>query len=186
MLEHTRTSVVSVSLITSRRSVLTRTQPLLCLSSNSRAVLYAHVMLATTMCVVHAYMYLSLPLCFSWEERRSANGRVIYLNHITRSSQYQRPSRYVLMVFMAIVSQLRIRVVQDGVHVYIKRALVNFGWFNFYSNERASVDVRPKVCQQRSSLKYMCVRAWMSIDNMYTTVKHLKHFVWVYMSQYPG
>jgi len=29
----------------------------------------------------------------SWEERRFSSGRVLYLNHVTRSTQWERPTR---------------------------------------------------------------------------------------------
>lgn len=29
----------------------------------------------------------------SWEERRTASGRIQYLNHITRTTQWDRPTR---------------------------------------------------------------------------------------------
>lgn len=29
-----------------------------------------------------------------WEERRTASGRIQYLNHITRTTQWDRPTRY--------------------------------------------------------------------------------------------
>lgn len=31
----------------------------------------------------------------SWEERRTASGRIQYLNHITRTTQWERPTRYI-------------------------------------------------------------------------------------------
>lgn len=31
----------------------------------------------------------------SWEERRTASGRIQYLNHITRTTQWERPNRWV-------------------------------------------------------------------------------------------
>ena len=34
------------------------------------------------------------PSAFSWEERRTASGRVHYVNHINRTTQWDRPTRY--------------------------------------------------------------------------------------------
>ncbi len=33
---------------------------------------------------------------FRWEERRAANGRVHYVNHVTRTTQWERPTRYIV------------------------------------------------------------------------------------------
>lgn len=37
--------------------------------------------------------------CSRWEERRTASGRVHYVNHITRTTQWERPTRFVLCSF---------------------------------------------------------------------------------------
>jgi len=35
----------------------------------------------------------------SWEERRFSSGRVLYLNHVTRSTQWERPTRWGHYIF---------------------------------------------------------------------------------------
>lgn len=34
----------------------------------------------------------SIPLPTGWEERQDANGRTYYVNHIARTTQWERPS----------------------------------------------------------------------------------------------
>lgn len=42
-------------------------------------------------CIIHVCLNI---LWNSWEERRTASGRIQYLNHITRTTQWERPTRY--------------------------------------------------------------------------------------------
>ena len=44
--------------------------------------------------VIH-FFFLSFP---RWEERRTASGRVHYVNHITRTTQWEKPTRWQLLI----------------------------------------------------------------------------------------
>lgn len=44
---------------------------------------------------IHLFSFLSI---FRWEERRTASGRVHYVNHMTRTTQWERPTRWQLLI----------------------------------------------------------------------------------------
>jgi len=48
----------------------------------------------TTPCLASYYCFISQYFYLSWEERRTASGRIQYLNHITRTTQWERPTRW--------------------------------------------------------------------------------------------
>lgn len=41
-----------------------------------------------------------------WEERQDANGRTYYVNHIGRTTQWERPSKYVIFIYSCFIYQL--------------------------------------------------------------------------------
>lgn len=64
-----------------------------CLGEKKQKHLYS-----ATFHYITVIIYFPSP-CSRWEERRTASGRVHYVNHITRTTQWERPTRFVLCSF---------------------------------------------------------------------------------------